>query len=176
MGYDSGGSRSSCGIDGTLEFPDSRGVSSLRPAAGSASSCPARLSARNLRPLSPDQRRHKQLYHLLACILDPTTAQPQGAASIMSPRVQSNSRNSATDRFASRMMARSSGCFMAWPAWTGTMVRAFVSGWTNTRWLPRCRSSMNPARWSARTTFRAVRDGSWGMNQRGTEAGTVTRP
>ncbi len=37
-------------------------------------------------------------------------------------------------------------------------------------------SSTNPARLSARTTFRAVRDGSLAMNQTGTETGTVTLP
>jgi hypothetical protein len=42
----------------------------------------------------------------------------------------------------------------------------------NTKWLPFCRSSTNPARLSARITFLAVRDGSLAMNQ----TGTVTLP
>ncbi len=55
-------------------------------------------------------------------------------------------------------------------------VRAFVSGWINMRWLPFCRSSTNPARLRARINFRAVRDGSFAMDQAGTETGTLTLP
>ena len=39
-----------------------------------------------------------------------------------------------------------------------------------------CLSSTNPARLSARITFRAVREGSLAMSYAGTEWGTVTLP
>ena len=65
---------------------------------------------------------------------------------------------------------------MVRPEWIGTTVRALVSGRTGMRWLPRWRSSTNPTRLSARTIFRAVRDGSLAMNQAGTATGTVTLP
>lgn len=44
--------------------------------------------------------------------------------------------------------------------------------WIRIKRLPFCRSSTNPARFKARTTCRAVKDGSLDIHQ----AGTVTRP
>ena len=51
--------------------------------------------------------------------------------------------------------------------WIGTTVLAFVAGWINIKWLPFFDPSMNPARFNARTTFRAVREGSLGIHSGG---------